>query len=107
MRFLTLEQIKQQCRIESDFTEDDTYLEHLGEVSELAVENDLNRTLYVTDIPEEDPFGLLVNARHKQAMLLMVGNLNENRESTITGTIINEVPLAYQHLIERDRVIIV
>ena len=107
MRFLTLEQIKQQLRIESDFTEDDAYLEHLGEVSELAVENDLNRTLYVTDIPEADIFGLLVNVRHKQAMLLMVGQLYENREATISGTIIAEVPLAYQHLIERDRVITV
>ncbi len=107
MRFLSLDQIKQQLRIEPDFIEDDVYLEHLGEVAELAVENDLNRTLYVTDIPEEDRFGLLVNARHKQAMLLMVGNLHENRESTIPGTIITEVPLAYQHLIERDRVITV
>ena len=107
MRFLTLEQIKQQLRIEPDFNEDDAYLEHLGEVAEMAVENDLNRTLYVTDVPESDPFGLRVNVRHQQAMLLMVGNLYENRESTTPGTIITEVPLTYQHLIERDRVITV
>ena len=105
MRFLTLDLIKNQCRIELDFTEDDDYLKHLGEVSELAVENDLNRTLYVTEIPESDPCGLLVNVRHKQAMLLMIGNLYENRESTISGTKITEVPLAYKHLIEQDRII--
>lgn len=106
MRFLTLEQIKQQLRIEPDFIEDNAYLEHLGEVAELAVENDLNRTLYVTDVPESDPFGLLVNVRHQQAMLLMVGQLYENREATSDLTM-KEVPLAYQHLIERDRVITV
>lgn len=94
-----------QCRIEPDFTEDDSYLTQLGMVSEEAVENDLNRALYVTDIPETDLTGLMVMMRHKQAMLLMIGNLYENRESTISGTIITEVPLAYQHLIERDRVI--
>lgn len=106
MRFLTLNQIKQQLRIEPDVIEDDAYLEHLGEVAELAVENDLNRTLYVMDIPESDPFGLQVNVRHQQAMLLMVGQLYENREVTSELTM-KEVPLAYQHLLERDRVITV
>ena len=106
MRFLTLDQIKKQLRIEPDFIEDDAYLEHLGEVAEQAVENDLNRTLYVTDIPEEDLFGLRINVRHQQAMLLMVGQLYENREATSDLTM-KEVPLAYQHLIERDRVIVV
>ncbi len=104
MRFLTLEQLRIQCRIDADFTDDDAYLTQLGEVAEEAVENDLNRRLYVTDIPEDDPTGLQVTLRHKQAMLLMVGNLYENREATSDLTM-KEVPLAYQHLIEQDRVI--
>lgn len=104
MRFLTLEQLRIQCRIDDDFTDDDAYLAQLGEVAEAAVEHDLNRRLYETDIAEDDSTGLLVNLRHKQAMLLMAGNLYENREATSELTM-KEVPLAYQHLIEQDRVI--
>ena len=104
MRFLTLEDIRTQCRIDEDATDDDDYLSQLGEVAEEAVEYDLNRKLYVTDIPEEDSTGMQVTLRHKQAMLLMVGNLYENREATSDLTM-KEVPLAYQHLIEKDRVI--
>ena len=35
----------------------------------------------------------------KSAILLLVGNLYENREATISGTIIADVPLAYEYLI--------
>ena len=108
LRFLTLAQMKTQCRIDADITDDDDYLNQLGEVAEAAVENDLNRRLYASDdeIPETDTTGIAVTVRHQQAMLLMVGQFYENREVTSELTI-KEVPLAYNHLIERDRVITV
>lgn len=108
LRFLTLAQMKTQCRIDADITDEDDYLNQLGEVAEEAVENDLNRKLYATDdeIPETDTTGIVVTVRHKQAMLLMVGQFYENREVTSELTM-KEVPLAYNHLIERDRVITV
>ncbi|ELU16554.1 hypothetical protein CAPTEDRAFT_121697 [Capitella teleta] len=109
MRFLTLEEIRQQCRIDADdsgSSDEDTLLTRYGMVAEEAVESDLNRNLYATaaDIPEDDTTGLVAKMTHKQAMLLMVGQLYENREATSELTM-KEVPLAYQHFIEKDRVI--
>jgi hypothetical protein len=44
MKWLTLERIKQQCRIESDFTEEDILLEMYGESAEEVLLNHLNRS---------------------------------------------------------------
>jgi uncharacterized phage protein (predicted DNA packaging) len=44
MKWLTLERIKQQCRIESDFTEEDSLLEMYGESAEEVLLNHLNRS---------------------------------------------------------------
>ena len=44
MKWLTLERIKQQCRIEPDFTEEDTLLEMYGESAEEVLLNHLNRS---------------------------------------------------------------
>ena len=44
MKWLTLERIKQQCRIEPDFTEEDSLLEMYGESAEEVLLNHLNRS---------------------------------------------------------------
>ena len=44
MKWLTLERIKQQCRIEQDFIEEDDLLELFGDTSEEAILMTLNRT---------------------------------------------------------------
>lgn len=46
MKWLTLERIKQQCRIETDFTLEDTLLTGYGESAESTILNHLNRTYY-------------------------------------------------------------
>lgn len=46
MKWLTLEKIKQQCRIETDFTLEDTLLTGYGESAESTILNHLNRTYY-------------------------------------------------------------
>lgn len=51
MKWLTLQQIKQQCRIESDFTAEDTRLESYGTSAESTILNHLNRTYH--DVLEE------------------------------------------------------
>lgn len=105
MRFLTLAEIKMHCRIDTENLEDE-YLKMLGEVAENCVEDEINRNLYnVTDtLPAIDSTGMVIKKRHRLAMLLMVGQLYENREATSDKTI-KEVPLAYKNLIESDRVI--
>ena len=44
MKWLTLERIKQQCRIEPDFTEEDSLLEMYGESAEEVLLNHLCRS---------------------------------------------------------------
>lgn len=44
MKWLTLERIKQQCRIEQNFTEEDSLLEIYGESAEEVLLNHLNRS---------------------------------------------------------------
>ena len=44
MKWLTLERIKQQCRIEQDSTEEDSLLEIYGESAEEVLLNHLNRS---------------------------------------------------------------
>jgi uncharacterized phiE125 gp8 family phage protein len=39
----------------------------------------------------------------KQAMLLIIGHLYENRSDVLTGTQINEMPLASRYLLEPYR----
>jgi len=41
----------------------------------------------------------------RQAMLLLIGHLYENREDVITGTIVSQMPLASQHLLWKDRIL--
>ena len=51
MKWLTLEQIKAQCRIEQDFTLEDALLTSYGTSAESTVLNHLNRTYY--DLTEQ------------------------------------------------------
>ncbi len=44
-----------------------------------------------------------VPAIYRQAMLLLIGHWYENREATIAGTIVREIPLAVSSLIWMDR----
>ena len=51
MKWLTLEKIKEQCRIEADFTLEDTLLTGYGNSAESTILNHLNRTYH--DVLEE------------------------------------------------------
>lgn len=57
MQYLTLSQIKKQLIIDEDFTDDDAYLEMLGDSAEQFLEDHLNRQLYevVADFGGELP----------------------------------------------------
>lgn len=95
---LTLTEIKKHLNIDSGFTLDDAYLLQLGEVAEIAVANhaDQDLTALAQGNAGEIPAPL------KQAALLMVGNLYNNREA-VTYTTAVEVPLAYNYLLQLYR----
>lgn len=87
MRYITLEQIKANARIEPDFHEDDALLESIGDGAESYLEAHLNQELddIVAENSGELPIALC------RALLLMVDYLYDNSGSGET----KPVPQAY------------
>lgn len=91
MRYLELSQIKKHLNIDQDFTDDDEYLESLGDVAEQIVERHIENKL--------DNFcDSNIPAPILHACLLMVGNFYNNRES-ISNTNNYEIPQSYKYLL--------
>ena len=95
MDYLTLDEIKKHLNIDNWFTDDDSYLEGLAEVAQIAVEKHIGYTLNEL----EYDYGIVPKSII-HAMLLMIGNWYNNRESLSTLTL-KEVPLAYQYLLQQ------
>lgn len=91
MKYLELSRIKEHLNIDKDFTDDDLYLESLGDVSEQIVEQHIDRKL--DDFDDSN-----VPAPILHACLLLVGNFYNNRES-VTNIKQNELPLGYRYLL--------
>lgn len=94
MNILTLDIIKQQCRIESEMTEEDSLLELYGNAAEETVLNYCNRTL--ESLYEE--YGSIPTAI-TQGALLLVANSYKNREpASITNLYL--VPYTFDALVK-------
>ncbi|WP_241173025.1 head-tail connector protein [Serratia marcescens] len=80
---LTREEIKAQCKLEPDFTEEDALLDLIGRAVQTRTETFLNRKLYAPDseIPESDPDGLHLPDDIKIGMLLLATHYYENRSA--------------------------
>lgn len=91
--YVELLRVKKHLNLNEDFTEDDTYLLHLIEVSEAVVERHLDNKLSAFSAGTGK-----IPKPVEQAILLLVGNFYENRESVTYGAA-SEVPLAYQYLL--------
>lgn len=94
MNYLTLEEIKKHLNIDHDFTDDDSYIESLGEVAEEIVKQHIRKDLYMVCVDN----GNKLPSPIKQAMLLLIGNYYSNRES-VTFAQAHELPLAYEYLL--------
>ena len=77
MKYLTIEDIKRQCRIDSDFTEDDELLEIYGDSAETFLESHLNIAL--DDIVAQNS-GELPKALY-QVLLILVDYSYDNSGS--------------------------
>lgn len=94
MNILTLDLIKQQCRIEPEMTEEDSLLELYGNAAEETVLNYCNRTL--ESLYEE--YGSIPPAI-TQGALLLVANSYKNREpASITNLYL--VPYTFDALVK-------
>lgn len=94
MKWLTLKRIKQQCRIEQDFTDEDEVLTDYGEAAEEQVLNDIDRSY--DDIIES--YGK-VPAPLVLASLMLVDQSYRQRSAADTMSWA-PVPYAYEHKIK-------
>ncbi|MFL1908392.1 head-tail connector protein [Plesiomonas shigelloides] len=91
---LDLALVKQQCRIEPDFLEDDNLLNLYIRAAVRFVEGQTDRKLYASDTEEgfaHDEDALLLDADIYAAMLQMIGYWYANREAD---------PVSYQSIEE-------
>lgn len=85
MKFLTLEDIKAQCRIEPDFTDEDKLLEKFGAAVENALLREVNRTYdgLLEAFGEDDGEGdKTVPSDFYVAALMLTKHLYEHRGPT-------------------------
>lgn len=92
--YLNVETIKKHLNLDDDFVADDEYLKQLAEVAENAVSIHIDR-----DFSElEDEEGNLPPAL-QHALLLLIGNYYNNRES-VTNVSANNIPFSYNYLLD-------
>lgn len=91
-QFLSLDDIKQQARIEPDFTDEDTYLTLLGKAAERKLLKDIQRTYAeVVEMEGEWPDDLTM------AALLLTSHWYKHREP-VENMSISVVPYTYEAL---------
>ena len=95
--YIPLDLAKQHLNIEDSFTDDDEYICGLIEAAEQAVRVHVNDDF---DVIAEKNGGCIPTPLF-QAMLLMVGQMYQNRE--IVGSKTVALPFGYQYLIDLYR----
>lgn len=94
MQYLNLDLIKKHLNIDSDFHDDDSYLEALADIVEEVTEKHIDFSLkkLTADNNGKIPTPLL------QAMLLLLGTYYSNRENVAFASSA-EIPLSYSYLL--------
>ena len=95
--YIDLDTAKKHLNIEPDFLDDDEYILGLISMAEQAVRVHVNEDFDVL----ADKNGGCLPAPLSQAMLLMIGNMYQNREPLGTRTV--ALPFNYQYLIDLYR----
>lgn len=95
--YIDLDYAKKHLNIEPDFVEDDEYILGLIGMAEQAVRVHVNEDFDTL----ADSNGGCLPSPLVQAMLLMVGNMYQNREPV--GTKEKELPFNYRYLIDLYR----
>ncbi|MGU9759140.1 head-tail connector protein [Serratia marcescens] len=103
---LELKLVKEHCRIDEDFTEEDALLRTYIGAAVRYVETWTRRTLYETSSApgfECDEDALLLGDDVRAAMLLLVCNWYENREAVSMGETL-PMPFAFEALLQPYRI---
>lgn len=94
--YITLQQAKKHLNIDDSFTDDDNYILQLIQVAEDAVSKNTDIALSEQMVGGQLPPSII------HSILLLVGNLYNNREAT-SYSVPQEVPFAYKYLINLNR----
>lgn len=99
---ITLDEIKMQCRIDSD--DEDDLLDVLLQSAKATIENYTNRKLF-TELPSENvpENALEITADLKIAILMLISYLYENRSgmNELSQTQFNRLPPTIKMIVER------
>lgn len=96
--YLELSQVKKHILVDATFNDDDNYIQSLMDVAEASVSKHIDCPLACI---EQEDGTLPPPVVH--AMMLMVGNLYANREPVVMGTIVTDLPLSYNYLVNLYR----
>lgn len=94
MEYLNLDLIKKHLNIDSDFHDDDSYIEALGDVVEEITEKHIDVSLKKLTVENKGK----IPTPLKQAMLLLLGTYYSNRENVAFASSA-EIPLSYSYLL--------
>lgn len=97
---VTLEQVKFQCRIEHD--DEDTLLAEYMAAARDHVQMHLDRTIYESAVPDDDPDGVIDNPSIDQATLLLISHWYAHREA-VSESSMTEMPMGTYHLLQPYR----
>ncbi|HAD39023.1 uncharacterized phage protein (possible DNA packaging) [Plesiomonas shigelloides] len=100
---LSLELVKQHCRIEPNFVDDDTLLNTYISAAVRFVEKKTDRKLYESESDDgfaQDEDALLLDADITAAMLLMIGHWYSNREAVSQNDATSVMPLAAEDILQ-------
>lgn len=94
MKYLTIEILKKHLNIDDYFHDDDEYIRQLGDTAEQMVDEHINNNL--EKVVEDNDGQIPGPLRH--AMMLLVGNLYQNREGVAFATA-TQIPHSYEYLL--------
>lgn len=104
---IDLDIVKNHCRVEPDFTLDDSLFQIYTGAAKRYVETWTRRTLYLLNTDpgyDTDENRLLLDDDIRAAMLLLIGHWYANREAVNIGNITSPVPFAVGSLLQPYRI---
>ncbi|WP_395240106.1 head-tail connector protein [Escherichia coli] len=98
----SIQELRYQCRIDSDDDAEDVMLELYLNASLKHSEKIVNRHLYDDAVPEDDPDGLVIDDDVKLALMLLVSHWYENREP-VSHDSVNTIPFGVEEILKQHR----
>ncbi|HFD4631793.1 TPA: head-tail connector protein [Klebsiella pneumoniae] len=98
----SVEELRYQCRIDSDDDTEDLMLTLYLNASLKHAEKITNCHLYDNAVPDDDPDGLVIEDDIKLALMLLVSHWYENREP-VSSDSVNTIPFGVKAILEQHR----